>query len=227
VGRSFYVGMALLIAAVVAYGFSFTIGQNLLHPPSPRPAILYVHAALFSSWLVYFFAQAALVRSRNVRTHRRLGWLGLALGLAIPVVGVATTIAMGRLHLREGQSDVPGSMIVPLWDMVAFGSAFALAFACRGRPELHRRLMLVACCALTAAAFGRFPNATFADNWFYAGVDVLVVIAAARDLATRKRVHPVYLCALPLLILGQTVAMSPRVRHSSAWQGVAGALLRE
>src|SRR5215470_9530492 len=108
--------MALLIAAVVVYGFSFTVGQNLLHPSSPRPPILYVHAALFSSWLVYFFAQANLVRSRNVRTHRRLGWLGLALGLAIPIVGVATTIAMGRLHRGEGQSDVLGSMIVPLWD---------------------------------------------------------------------------------------------------------------
>jgi hypothetical protein len=118
-------------------------------------------------------------------------------------------------------------MIVPLWDMVAFTSAFVLAFAFRGRPELHRRLMLVACCALTAAAFGRFPNAQFADNWFYAGVDALVLLAASRDLVTSRRVHPVYLCALPLLILGQTAAMSPRVRHSPAWQGFAGALLRE
>src|SRR5262245_36472329 len=98
--------MALLIAAIVGYGFSFTIGQNLLHPSSPRPVVLYVHVALFTSWLFYFLAQAALVRSRNVRIHRRLGWLGLAMGLAIPIVGVATTIAMGRLHLREGQSDV-------------------------------------------------------------------------------------------------------------------------
>ena len=105
--------------------------------------------------------------------------------------------------------------------------AFALAFAYRSRPELHRRLMLVACCALTAAAFGRFPNANFADNWFYAGVDGLVLIAAARDLVTSKRVHPVYLCALPLLMLGQVVAMSPRVRHSPAWQVVAGKLVRE
>src|SRR5262245_7208786 len=96
--RSFYVAMALLIALVVAFGFSFTVGQNLLHPPSPRPGILYVHAALFTGWLAFLIAQTALVRSRNVRLHRRLGWFGLAMGVAIPVVGVATTIAMGRLH---------------------------------------------------------------------------------------------------------------------------------
>ncbi len=225
--RSFYSAMSLVIAAVVVYGFSFTIDQNLLHPSSPRPAILYVHAALFSGWLAFFAVQTALVRTRNVRLHRRLGWFGLAMGLAIPIVGVATAIAMGRFRLREGNVEAVGSLIVPLWDMVAFTSAFALAFAWRRRPELHRRLMLIASCALTAAAFGRFPNPVFADNWFYAGVDGLVLLGAARDLVATRRVHPIYLYALPLLILGQTAAMSPRVRSSPAWQSVAGALLRD
>jgi hypothetical protein len=218
--------MSLLIAAVVVYGFSFTIGPNLLHPPSPRPPVLYVHAALFSAWLLLFISQAALVQGRNVKAHRRLGWLGVLLGLAIPVVGVATTITMGRLHLREGRADALTSLIVPLWDMVAFSGAFLLAFAWRSRREYHSRLMLMASSALTAAAFGRFPSPLIADTWFYAGVDALILVGVTRDMLSEGRVHRVYVYGLPLMVLGQLAAMIPAVRGSATWLAFAEALLR-
>src|ERR1700744_2856100 len=47
--RYFYLLMSLLIPAVVAYGFSFTVGAHLIHPAIPRPLILYLHAVVFSS----------------------------------------------------------------------------------------------------------------------------------------------------------------------------------
>jgi len=40
-------------------GFSFTVNANLFHPAIPRPVILYFHAAVFSSWLVFFILQSA------------------------------------------------------------------------------------------------------------------------------------------------------------------------
>src|SRR5215467_4406725 len=52
-GQYFYFFMSRLIAAVIVYGFSFTIGENLIHPAIPRPWILHVHATVFSSWLVF------------------------------------------------------------------------------------------------------------------------------------------------------------------------------
>src|SRR5260370_33818084 len=84
----FYFFMSLLIPAVVVYGFSFTVGNNLIHPAFPRPLILYVHAAVFSGWLVFFMLQSALVRTHNVHWHRRIGWFGVALGVVIPVLGI-------------------------------------------------------------------------------------------------------------------------------------------
>jgi hypothetical protein len=223
---SFYFGMALLIAAVVVFGFSFTIGPNLLHPATPRPGILYVHAVLFSAWVVFFIVQTALVSGRQVSLHRRLGLVGLGLGTAIPVVGVATAIAMTRLRVGEGVPGAFAGIIVPLWDMVAFTVAFGLAFCLRGTPEAHRRLMLMASCALTAAAFGRFPSLAIQDTWFYAGVDLLVLLGIARDLLVGGRVHTVYLVGLPLMILGQLAAMSSGVRGSPAWLAIAEAMLR-
>jgi hypothetical protein len=48
-------------------------------------------------------------------------------------------------------------LIVPLFDIVAFAICFGLAILWRKNPERHRRLMLIATCALTGAAFGRMP----------------------------------------------------------------------
>src|ERR1700736_4522354 len=72
--RSFYFVMSLLIAVIVAYGFGREINLALIHPPSARPRILWVHAVLFTGWLVFLILQSALVRTRNVKVHKRLGW---------------------------------------------------------------------------------------------------------------------------------------------------------
>ncbi len=223
--RPFYFWMSLLIAAVVVYGFSFTVNANLFHPPSPRPAILYAHATLFTGWLVFLIVQSSLVRTRNVQVHRKLGWFGLAMGVAVPFVGVATAIAMGRLHLREGDTTAPAFLIVPFWDMVAFSVPFALAFYWRAKPEFHRRLILMASCALTAAAFSRFPIAAISDVWFYAGVDILILLGFVRDLIVTKGVPPVYLYGLPLLMLGQLTTMYTNLHSLPAWMRIAHALL--
>jgi hypothetical protein len=44
--KYFYFFMSLLIAVVVAYGFSRTVDQSLLHA-LPRPFVFYLHAAAF------------------------------------------------------------------------------------------------------------------------------------------------------------------------------------
>jgi hypothetical protein len=223
--RPFYFWMALLIVAVVVYGFSFTVNANLFHPPSSRPAILYVHAALFTGWLVFLIVQSALVRARHVKVHKKLGWFGLVMGVAMPLVGVATAIAMNRLRLRAGDATVAAFLIIPFWDMVSFSVTFALAFYWRTKPEFHRRLILMASCALTAAAFGRFPIAAVRDVWFYAGVDSLILLGVVRDLMVNKRIHPVYLYGLPLMMMGQLTIMYTSLHSLPVWMRIAHAIL--
>src|ERR1700730_14471797 len=147
--RYFYFMMALVIAAVVIYGFSHTINENLIHPAYPRPLILYFHAGIFTGWVVLLMTQSALVRARNVRLHRKLGLCALALAIAIPIFGIATGVAMARFNTLHGSADATEFLIVPFFDMVAFTIVVGLAIAWRKRPEYHRRLMLLATCALT------------------------------------------------------------------------------
>jgi hypothetical protein len=222
----FYFFMALLIAAVVVYGFRFTIDTRLIHPAVPRPWILYVHATIFTGWLIFFVAQSTLVRSRKVLWHRRLGWFGVALGTLIPIVGVSTAIAMGRFNSTVlHHTDEASFLIVPLFDMVCFTSIFPLAVYWRKKPELHRRLMLIATCVLTAAAFGRFPERILPGYLFYAGVDLLILIGVARDLIVDRTIHRAYLFALPVFILGQTIATYIAYHNVPFWLRIARALV--
>jgi hypothetical protein len=224
--RYFYFLMSLAVVAVVVYGFSFTIGQNLIHPAVPRPPLLYFHAALFSLWLVFLIVQSALVRTSNVRVHRKIGWFGVALGTAIPLMGVSIAIAMGRFNARQlHQANTEADLIIPLWDMVAFTACFVLAVYWRKKPEFHRRLMLIATCALTAAAFGRFPENLLPPVLFYSGVDVLILLGVVRDLVVSRSVHAVYRYALPAFVLGQVVVMYTNTHKSAYWVKIAHALL--
>jgi len=212
--------------AVVVYGFSHTIDQNLLHPTIPRPRLLYFHVAVFAGWLVFFTLQSVLVRTRNVRIHRTLGWFGVGLGALIPIVGVATALTMTRFNMAQlHATNAAVALIIPMWDMVAFTAVFVPAVLWRKKPEFHRRLMLAATCILTAAAWGRFPDWLLPPLFFYAGVDLLVALGVLRDWLVGRKVHPVYLYVLPILIAGQTLVMYVVLHKSPAWVKISRALL--
>jgi hypothetical protein len=132
-----------------------------------------------------------------------------AFGALIPIVGTATAIAMAHFNIDQlHREQVESFLMVPLWDMVAFTVAFALAIYWRQKPEYHRRLVLIATCALTAAAFGRFPPSVLNPNFFYAGVRLVDhPWYFARLDGRQKKIHPVYLYTLPMLVIGQTVVI--------------------
>jgi len=222
----FYSFMSLLIAAVVVYGFSQTVEKKLVHPALPRPFVLYVHAAVFSGWVLFFILQSALVRTRMVQWHRLIGWFGVGLGVAMPIVGVSTAIIMARFNRLNLHSRYPeANLLVSFFDIAAFTIPFALAIYWRKKPEFHRRLQLMACCALTAAAFGRFPPPLVAPGTLYVGVDILILLAVARDLVVSRRIHPVYLFGLPSFILCQTLVLYTVMHHSTWWLKTARAIL--
>lgn len=231
--KYFYFSMSLLIVVVVVYGFSQTVDQNLIHPALPRPFVLYPHAAVFSGWVLFFIFQSVLVRTHNVRLHRLTGWFGVALGVAIPLLGIPTAITMARFRtLHHLSTDAESFLIVPLFDLTAFTIPFALAIYWRKKPEFHRRLLLLASCALTAAAFGRFPSHVVPSTLFYVGVDLLILLGVVRDLIVNRRIqparriHPVYLYGLPALVLGQLVVMYTFMHNSPSWLKIAHAILR-
>ena len=219
----FYLCMSLLIAVVAVYGFSHTIGQNLLHASPIPPFILTIHAVVFPGWVLFFILQSALVRSHNVRLHRTLGWFGLAFAAGVLVIGYLTATGMDRFLLQQHRTKTPAFLIIQLMDLICFAIPFSLAIYWRRRPEFHRRLMLVASCALTDAAFGRFPF--LPDLFSPAGVDALIFLGILRDLIVDRRIHKVYLYAFPLFILFQIFCVQTYLHTAAWWVHIASVLV--
>ena len=123
------------------------------------------------------------------------------------------------------QTDAEPTLIIPVFDMAVFATSFGLAMYWRTKPDFHRRLILIACCALTAAAFGRFPSRILPPILFYAGVNFLILLGVARDLIVSRRIHRVYRYTLPPILAGEAVVMYTVTHSTALWMKFAHAVL--
>lgn len=225
VNRYFYFSMSLLFGTLVVWGFSRTIDDSLFHAAPPRPVLLWIHGAAFASWVAFFIAQSTLVRVHKVSWHRFLGWFGAGLAAVMVPLGAAIAIVMTRFDtVQLHQSDAEAFLVVPFYDMIAFGVIIALAIYWRKRPEFHRRLMFVATCGLMDAPANRF-DFVFNHNLLLVSLDFLIILGVARDLVVDRSVHKVYRYALPALIAGQSLAMYLWRINPAWWRTITHAIL--
>lgn len=203
--RYFYFAMSLVCAAAVVAGFSQTVDERLFHPSIAPPRILWVHGVAFSAWILTFILQSALVRTRNVKWHRTIGWVAAALAAIMVPLGVLTGIRM--VHFETYSLHMPhryAFLAIPFFDIGVFGLCMALAIRWRKTPEFHRRLVFFATCALLVAAFARMDHA-FArqHNLSYVGVDLMLALGVCRDLLVNRRIHTVYRVGVPVYYVAQ------------------------
>ena len=84
----FYISIAVLSAAIAAMGFWPTYFGPLIAGSADHPAVIHVHAAIFSGWIALFGAQVLFAATGHIALHRKLGAVGIWYGVAIIVVGV-------------------------------------------------------------------------------------------------------------------------------------------
>ena len=230
--RVFYSGMAVAMAIAVFIGFARTyylsafFGTTTTIGGGPFSTVVRLHAALFTSWVLLFVVQTALVAGSRVAVHRRLGIAVATLGAAMIVAGTATAL---QLAFRGGAPpglDPRAFLAVPLGDMVVFATLLAAALWLRRNKEAHKRLMLLAYTSILAAAVARFPGVLpLGPLWFF-GLTFLPILAigVTYDLITRRRIHPAYLWGGAFLIL--SVPLRLAVSSTHAWLSFASQLVK-
>ena len=200
-----YVSLALIIAAVVLVGFSRSF-YGTFFADAAHPWIIHVHAAVYVGWLALLIAQTVLAARGDIAAHRRVGKFGIAYGALVWILGLIVGVAMPVINVRSGQWPMAQGeqfLAIPLGDMVLFGGFFGAAIAYRSKPEIHKRLIILAAVAVMFAAVGRAltnvavllgdPEAPLGGTparlalWYSP-----VLVAMAHDLVTRRRIHPVY-----------------------------------
>jgi hypothetical protein len=221
--RQAYLGVALLVAGIVAWGFSETYYSQAF-ARTDLPAIVHVHAVVFSLWVLVLVAQAAVVVAGNVRLHRQLGSAGMIYGALVFAVGLVVSVGAPALRVRAAFYPLDVGGVVALYnltDMLLFGGFLLLAFAYRHRPELHKRWIIAATAALCGAALGRVvPGNTpqYLLLWLSPLLAMIVV-----DLAIRRRVHWIPVASGALLVVA---FFKVPLYSAPIWRDLGQAVLR-
>jgi hypothetical protein len=221
----YFLTATCLALAVVLIGFWKTFFLPTFQGTFTAPAIIYVHGGLLFLWTVFLVSQAMLVRTRRIRIHRRIGFIGLALACGVSISTMVLGVYILKRDVAAGGGHTAISSIVGMFTTpIIFLSLVGAAIVYRRRPEVHKRLILLAMLSVLWAAFLRFRHYfPPIQNWeiIFGGIipSSMILVAVIWEKYSVKRVHPVYIfVGLPLMAEGLAEAF---LFDSAPWQAVA------
>jgi len=233
----FFPGMAVAAAATVFFGFAPTYYlKSFTHtavyptglPVSPSlPALVHVHALVFTAWILLFLVQTTLIAADRLRLHRRLGVAGAVVAFVMVIVGVMTAIRGARDGWNPGgpYPDALAFLIVGLVDVVIFAGFVTAGLCFRRRPELHKRLMLLATVGgLMWPAITRMPYVAGRPVLMFGLLGTLVLASAVRDIRLRSPVRLVSLCGGLVILAAFPIRMA--IGTTASWHALAAWLIR-
>lgn len=227
--RRFFTGLALAVALVVFVGFAPSYYLKPIfgvEPTSGRlTALHHVHGVIFTLWIVLFVTQTVLVARKRTDLHRRLGVVGMMLALLMLALGFYMQLA----DLKKGIT-VPGVPPVAFFgvavaDLVVFAVMLGAGFYFRRRPDVHKRLMMLATISILTPATARFallaltfiPVPGLFIGWLM--LDLLIVACAVFDHRTLGRVHRATLIGGLFVLLSEPLRLV--LANTSVWQQFA------
>ena len=177
----------LWLGMILGFGVDF---HRFLHEHPSAPRILYVHAIVFTGWMLLLTAQVLLVLGDRIAWHRKLGWFLAGRACLMVILGPWGVMASQAAALGTPFSDPP-FLSDNITSMVSFVVILAWGIALRKNPAAHRRLMILTTVAICDPGFGRFSQFLWPNEphsvvvWFFYsfyGNVLLVTLMAAWDL---------------------------------------------
>ncbi len=222
---AFFRRYSTLLAVFIVIGFA----QHALLGRAEYAYVLiwpHVHGFVMIAWLAVFVFQVRQAAAGNLALHRRMGWLGAYL-----TVAVAGTMSYAGIAALRGNVVPP--FFAPAYFLaltqvgaVVFGGLVFAAITHRGQTDYHRRLMAGSMILLTNPALGRVVPMPLLGSW--AGWVLVVIelalvgVIALHDRKTIGRIHPATATVGGVIIIAEVLValsgMSPLV------QGLASAI---
>ena len=223
--RRFFSAMAFVAALVVFAGFAPTYFLKQVFGTPVLSPLFHLHGALFTSWIVLFIVQTSLIATKRVRLHQRLGILGAFLAGAMLIAGYLVAITATRRAVNAGAAEALGFLVVPIGDLLQFAVLIALGLYFRRRPQVHKRLLLLATIALLAPAIARLPHVlSYGPLGFFGLTDVFIAICFIYDRVVRGRIHPVFFWGGISMVAFQILRIL--IGGTSVWLALAGWLIK-
>lgn len=242
VDRWFFIGVALSMILLNVIGF----GPSIVDPsgrsvPLPLTPLVAAHTIVSVALLLLFLAQATLIATGRADVHRRLGIVGAALASAFVGLGYLTLVGEARrgFDLSGDLSSLPpppgvaavAAIMGPIVQLLLFGILLGAGLYYRHRPDVHKRLMLLA----VLGVLSQTPMAHVTTHWpalhpwanvmFPATSAVFLSLSAVYDRAVSGRIHPVSLWVPIVVFVLQNVFFIVIV-PTAVWNSLATWLIR-
>jgi hypothetical protein len=201
-----YLVIALALAAFMVAGFARTYFLRYWFDVPPITKLLHLHSLAFTAWFALFVVQARLISKQDYQTHMKIGIAGMALAALVCGVGLATAVisAVATRPRPMGLTSVQ-FVIFPTLAAVSFGALVAAAYVYRRKPQIHKRLMMLAMVSVIGPPAARIILAGGFEQHFLAiqtSVTAAFVIACVvGDWVRTRSFHPIYLVGGTLIVL--------------------------
>src|SRR5450755_2631485 len=90
--RRLYLGASLVFFALVFWTFARTFYLKPFFGTPPLSALLHIHGAVMTGWVVLLVVQSTLITAHRVQWHRRLGVFGAGWAALVVSLGSITTL---------------------------------------------------------------------------------------------------------------------------------------
>jgi hypothetical protein len=223
---SFYTWVAVGIFLVIFAGFAHTYYLKFLFGTRALPLLLHLHGLIFTLWFALFFIQVRLVARHRVDLQRHLGIIGAVLAPLAAGVAIAVSFHAGRRSYLAN----PNSLTMNLRPLALdFGSSLTFVFLVavglyfRRRGDIHKRVMVLASCALLLPAVGRFleliPLRFFQAGglWEMVGfTEITPIVCIVYDTVVSPRIygHREH----PSVAQFRNVAVEPMTGNPRSWE---------
>jgi hypothetical protein len=209
----FFLIAHLVLLIVVLVGFGPTFYLRALFKPHPLPTILLVHGAVLTGWFILTVVQASLIRTGQVRWHRRMGYFTAGYAALVVTMGAIADARMASQIHSPHDSD-----IIVVWGnffaLMLFAVFVTLAVVFRKTPETHKRLIVLASISIIGPAAARFTEWPIFPGGMEArplyGIGGLLLLFGsliAYDVIVRRRPHPASWIGTLAMILSLAAAV--------------------
>lgn len=201
----FALASSLLVFVLLGFGPTFYLAPLFETSWDARgiPVDLIVHATFLTAWFVGLVGQSGLILTGRRAVHERLGRYGVVCAAGVFITGAAATVLVVERAAAFGAP--PRALVETLVtsntvNLLVFASLVSIAIYKRAKPQVHKRLMLIASIAIIGPAvsparpFGVFLRSLLPD-FFTVPLPLvfwvlLVIPMFVHDVRTVGRVHP-------------------------------------
>lgn len=201
-------GVAMIAIAVTGFWPQYygRLGGAAPLEPVASHWLVHLHSTLFVGWLFIFVAQSLLIDTGRRALHRTLGPILAGYGYLAATIGVVAAVGLAarRVTLGGEVDDAAAFVIAPLLDMIMFAGFLTAAIRFRNRPEIHKRLMVLATYSFAFIGLVRFlgRNTDLLADVFWGTVAMAapIAICAALDALLVRKLHMVWVWGLTAFV---------------------------